>query len=483
MTSTGGRLDAGSALLGVFPPELPDPIIIFEDNIESGINDWTIFGETPLWHQSYNRFVSPATSWYYGIEDVFNYDAGIKNQGSLTTPPIDLTDITDSELTFEHFLDTEADSYFDKALVRVSDDGGNTFTDVFTRLTTHGDFVQENLNIAAFDGEIIQIQFSFDTVDSLYNNFEGWYVDDVKVMGQPAEPTPNIAPTADAGADQTVNDDNGDGVASVTLNGSGSFDPDGVIVTYEWQEGQTVLGTTPSITASFTARSHTVTLTVTDEDGATGTDEVLVTVNPNQPPVAEAGPDQTVADTDGSNSETVTLTAAGSADPDGIIATFEWREGLTLLGNTASISIDLGVGVHPITLTVTDNGGATASDTVLVTVNTPPATGPTIHITNIDVSLLSRGRNYNVRAQIRIVDDSDKPAQGTSVTAEWWLNGVFIKQASKETDKKGVVNLEYGKVSAQPGDTFLITIIDVSKEGFTYDPSGNAEISDSVIVP
>ena len=390
LVSTGGRLNAYNALLGVVPPPLPPPTIVFEDDMESGINGWTVSGGTSLWHQSNNNFVSYNTSWYYGIEGVFNYDTGGINLGSITSPPIDLTGFTGSALIFNHFLDTEELFPFDMALVRISNDGGASFTDVFTRLTTDGVFVQENLNISAFDGDIIQIQFFFDTVDTVYNHYEGWYVDDVMVTGHIPGPPLNIPPVADAGPDQTLSDVDGDGSESVTLDGSGSFDSDGVIVAYEWKEGETVLGTTAIITDSFAVGSHTV------------------------------------------------------------------------------------------TLTVTDNGGATDTDTVLIIVNEALAT---IHISNIDITLLKKGRKYNVRGLVSIVDDTGRPIQGSTVTGEWTLNEYFVKEASKETNKKGVARLSPGKVSVQSGDTLTITIINVSKEGFTYDPTENVETSDWAIVP
>jgi len=94
----------------------------------------------------------------------------------------------------------------------------------------------------------------------------------------PSEPTPNILPTANAGPDQTVVDSNGDNVENVTLNGSGSFDPDGSIVLYEWYEGATLLATGVSPTLPFALGTHTVTLVVTDNDGATASDTVEISV-------------------------------------------------------------------------------------------------------------------------------------------------------------------------------------------------------------
>ena len=107
--------------------------------------------------------------------------------------------------------------------------------------------------------------------------------DDVNIT---VAPIPISPPTADAGADQTVNS----GV-TVTLSGSGS--DDGIITGYNWSQvsgSSTVLinnntaqianfdAPTVNIESSFTFR-----LTVTDNDGATATDDIMVTVLPSMP--------------------------------------------------------------------------------------------------------------------------------------------------------------------------------------------------------
>jgi lysophospholipase L1-like esterase len=90
------------------------------------------------------------------------------------------------------------------------------------------------------------------------------------------EPPSATAPIANAGADQNLTE--GD---TVTLDGSGSTDPDGTITAYEWKEGGIVLSTAVSFEKSdFSVGSHTIILTVTDNNGSTGTDSMTVTVVP-----------------------------------------------------------------------------------------------------------------------------------------------------------------------------------------------------------
>lgn len=93
----------------------------------------------------------------------------------------------------------------------------------------------------------------------------------------------NRPPTADAGPDRSV-DLSGSPTAMVALDGSGSSDPDGDSLTYSWSIGGSEVATGPSPTIPLGLGSHDVTLTVTDPDGLSDTDEVRVTVADPSPP-------------------------------------------------------------------------------------------------------------------------------------------------------------------------------------------------------
>ena len=98
-------------------------------------------------------------------------------------------------------------------------------------------------------------------------------------------------------------------------------------------------------------------------------------VSENQPPIADAGLDQT-AECDGLAGTLVTLDGSNSTDPDSTpgtnddIVSFDWYEGETLLGSgeTLSHTFDNDIGEHIITLVVTDSAGETNSDEVIITV-------------------------------------------------------------------------------------------------------------------
>ena len=127
----------------------------------------------------------------------------------------------------------------------------------------------------------------------------------------------NVSPVADAGADQTVTDHGLDGAELVTLNGSSSSDADGSVVSYEWREGETLIASEASPSVWFAVGTHVVTLSVTDNRGATDTDSATITVQPgNTAPVAA----NTSATTTMGTPVTVTLRATDVATCDLVFA-------------------------------------------------------------------------------------------------------------------------------------------------------------------
>lgn len=148
----------------------------------------------------------------------------------------------------------------------------------------------------------------------------------------------NRSPVADAGVNQTVDADE-----TVTLDGSGSADPDGTINNHQWEQmtGPAVsLSNDNQAIASFvapgvdTATTLAFRLTVTDDDGATASDDVRVTVQAvasvNQPPTADAGPDQMV------DAGAVVMLIGSGSDSDGTVTGVQWNQ---TEGATVSLSM------------------------------------------------------------------------------------------------------------------------------------------------
>jgi len=150
------------------------------------------------------------------------------------------------------------------------------------------------------------------------------------------------------------------------FDGSGSSDPEGTIASYEWSfgDGTSATGEKP---AHIYARPgvYAVQLTVVDDAGFSASTEQHVTVA-DAPPVASfvtttASP--TVA-------SPVSFDGSASSDPDGTIASYQWAfgDGSSAPGGATLTHTYGAPGVYTVTLTVTDDGGKTASVSRPVTV-------------------------------------------------------------------------------------------------------------------
>ncbi|GEM_PF-2631890 len=224
--------------------------------------------------------------------------------------------------------------------------------------------------------------------------------------------TPNRIPTVDAGDDRIITEGE-----SVTLEAVAN-DPDGKIVSYQWKEGSVTVGTDAVLTLTELSEGvHFFTITVRDNKKATATDTVKVEVKApvvvtNEPPLADAGEDQSVT-----VNTPVTLTGKGS-DSDGTVVAYSWTEGDSVLSSDATFTYTpVTVGAHTLTLTVTDDDGATASDTVTVNATQVADTTPPVITLNGDATVTVKVGESYVDAGATAIDNEDGDISDKIVTS------------------------------------------------------------------
>ena len=281
--------------------------------------------------------------------------------------------------------------------------------------------------------------------------------------------TINVAPVANAGADQSVYVGN-----TVTLDGSGSTDVDGNLLTYSWAftikptESTATLSGTTTVKPTFTVdKAGTYVVSLTVNDGTINSSPDTVTISTINVAVANAGADQSVY-----VGNTVTLDGSGSTDVDGDLLTYSWAFTTKPDGSTATLSDAAAVkptftvdkaGTYVVSLTVNDDTINSSPDTVTIsTINVAP--------------VANAGNDQTVPEESTVTLDGtgSSDADGNALTYSWafttkptestaTLSGTTTVNPTFTADEEGtyVVSLivNDGTVNSSP-DTVIVTVTD-----------------------
>jgi len=221
--------------------------------------------------------------------------------------------------------------------------------------------------------------------------------------------TVNHPPLANAGPDQTA-----ECQSQISLDGSKSSDPDDDPLTFEWSVLGTTLGTGPTLTASFPLGTHLVTLKVTDPCGESSLATLLVNIVDTLPPTVVCPQEITAAADSQCQAPipdvTVMVTATDACAP---------QDNL-VISQDPSAGTAVGLGTHPITITVTDASGNKADCSVPFTVKDTAA--PLVQTVNATPSVLSPPNHDLVPITARVLaSDNCDPAPVSrivSITAD-----------------------------------------------------------------
>jgi hypothetical protein len=242
------------------------------------------------------------------------------------------------------------------------------------------------------------------------------------------------APIADAGPDQTFNQESCDG-AEIALDGSGSKAPYSTpgtnddIVSFDWYEADTLLVSGEAVDLIFPLGEYSLTLVVTDSSGITDDDMVTIIVRDAVPPIVDAGPSITVEkETHVGTQVTLTGSALDNCDAE---LDYEWSENSVVYGNDATLTHTFSLGSHTLTLKATDNFDNVGTSIVTVTVvddTTPPTiTCPDDVILECpaDTSVAANGSataldNYDSSPTIMSSDASTSGCGNTEVITRTW---------------------------------------------------------------
>ena len=158
--------------------------LTFSDDMESGQGGWTtvLLDRTSddLWHLVTTDFNSPSHAWWCGSDSSGTYATGNHVSTALVTPEIDLTGAL-APVILEFYEIYVTEPAWDFCDVDVSTDDGDSWIELRSTSGSSGGWNLASIDLSPYAGSMVHIRFHFDSSDELYNDYAGWWVDDVAV--------------------------------------------------------------------------------------------------------------------------------------------------------------------------------------------------------------------------------------------------------------------------------------------------------------
>ena len=265
---------------------------------------------------------------------------------------------------------------------------------------------------------------------------------------------------------------------TATFDASGSSDPDGTVESYLWDFGDGTSGTAPKTSHTYaTPGDKTVTLTVTDNDGVTGSVTRKVT------PIASTAP--TAAFTSSVNKLVAAFDGSGSSDSDGTVVAYAWDFGDGTTSTTAKPSHTYATtGDKTVTLTVTDDDGVigSATKTVAVTGNAAPKAVFTSKVAKLAVTFDGSGSNDSDGAVVSYAwDFGDGASSAVQKPSHTYASAGDKTVTLKVTDDDGATDTSTTTVTTV-ANTAPKAALTSTVSGLTvsFDGSGSADADGAV---
>jgi PKD repeat protein len=416
--------------------------------------NYIMFSNT-FWNEFLHEFQNPTVYHIEVTATVIDADnCGFENDVDIYVVDTNALPVTDAQVTIDdvlvgttdtdghlvaynfskgtHFVHVSKDAYFDTCEFTVANQPPIAIITADKTDAPAGDTIRFSAS-ASYDpdDDTLTYYWDFDDTDGIQTDAVGvgpvshTYPDDgvftitltvkdnenAKATSNIEVTITNVPPVADAGDDiDTIEDE------PVTFDATESYDTpqDTLTLMYAWNFGDgSEDATGPTVTHTYTEQGvYEVILTVTDDNGATATDTLSVLVR-NVPPIADAGEDIVVNEDD-----EVLFDASGSNDTPTDAQQLAYHWDFNAVDGTEDIDAT-GIQVthtytqeaeYQVTLTVIDNNGATATDTITVFVNNIPP-------------IANAGSNLVVDEDEEVVFDAtgstDTPSDIPTLSYEW----------------------------------------------------------------
>ncbi|MGY5343324.1 S8 family serine peptidase [Paenibacillus glucanolyticus] len=159
------------------------PEDIYTDHFDgSSDNGWTHSGVKDEWERGVpvsgpGHAFSVPNAWATDLDNT--YESG--SNYSLVSPVVDLTQVTEATLTFNHWYEIEGG--YDYGYVEASSDGGNTWSELgkFSHNTNGKQWTPVFYDLDAWKGNEVQFRFRLTSDNSVVKT--GWYIDDFRILG------------------------------------------------------------------------------------------------------------------------------------------------------------------------------------------------------------------------------------------------------------------------------------------------------------